>query len=79
MESNIIPLCRVPIGRICEVFSIDTCGSEKRRLIELGLIQGTCIEALHKSPSGDPVAYFIRGAVIALREDSSRTIMVSMK
>ena len=39
-------------------------------------VQGTTIEALQKSPSGDPVAYFIRGAVIALRQEDAQKVMI---
>ena len=34
------------------------------------------VEALHKSPGGDPIAYFIRGAVIALRDEDARKVLV---
>jgi ferrous iron transport protein A len=46
-------------------------------MLDLGLIQGTEIEPLYKSPSGNPIAYQIRGAVIALRSDVSDKILVS--
>jgi ferrous iron transport protein A len=52
-------------------------GSTRRRMLDLGIIDGTEIEALYKSPSGNPVAYLIRGAVIALRSDVSEKIIVS--
>lgn len=42
------------------------------RLLDLGLTEGTRVCCLLKSPSGDPKAYYIRGALIALRcEDAS--------
>lgn len=49
------------------------CKNEvKRRLLDLGLIQGTQITPLFISPSGDPTAFEIRGSVIAIRiEDTS--------
>lgn len=43
---------------------------------DIGLIEGTPVECLQKSPSGDPVAYLIRGAVIALRREDSGRVMV---
>lgn len=46
----------------------------KRRLLDLGLIKGTTIRALYTSPFGDPSAYLIRGAVIALRKDDTKYI-----
>ena len=67
MEQKMIPLSRVPEGRAARVVRLLTTGEMRRRLQDIGLIQGTKIECLQKSPAGDPVAYYIRGAVIALR------------
>lgn len=51
-------------------------GSMRRRLQDMGLIEGTPVLCLMRSPSGDPIAYLIRGAVIALREEDSSKILV---
>ena len=51
-------------------------GSMRRRLQDIGLIEGTSVLCLQRSPSGDPVAYLIRGAVIALREEESSKVLV---
>jgi len=45
-------------------------------MLDLGLISGTDVEALLKSPSGDPVAYRFRGTVIAFREEEASDILV---
>lgn len=58
------------------VKSINCSLDLKRRLSELGLIKGTLIKALFKSPSGDPCAYLIRGTVIALRNDDTKHIII---
>lgn len=64
---------RLPEGSAARVTELLTTGSMRRRLQDIGLIEGTRIECLLRSPAGDPAAYLIRGAVIALRaEDSSR-------
>lgn len=47
-----------------------------RRFQDLGLIEGTLVRCLMKSPLGDPKAYLIRGAVIALRKSDSDTVTV---
>lgn len=48
----------------------------RRRLQDIGLIEGTVVECLGKSPLGDPTAFLIRGAVIALRsEDAGRAVV----
>lgn len=59
-------------GESACVAYLHNTGSMKRRLQDLGLVPGTNVKCLHKSPHGDPVAYCIRGAVIALRcEDAA--------
>ena len=47
-----------------------------RRFQDQGLIEGTLVRCLMKSPLGDPKAYLIRGAVIALRKSDSDTVTV---
>jgi len=49
---------------------------ERRRLQDLGVLPGTVIEAEFASPGGDPVAYRIRGATIALRKEQAAHILV---
>lgn len=73
---NQISLSQLPIGKKANVCNLATDGSVRRRLLDLGVIDGTEIEPLYKSPSGNPVAYLIRGAVIALRSDIADKIMV---
>ena len=63
-------------GQSATVSSLLSTGSMRRRLQDIGLIEGTVVECLQKSPAGDPVAYLIRGAVIALREEDSDQILV---
>lgn len=73
---TIIPLNYLPLGRKAMIKELISDGAIRRRMLDLGLISGTVIEALHRSPSGDPIAYFIRGAVIALRSDEASKILV---
>ena len=63
-------------GQRARVIDILSSGSMCRRLQDIGLIEGTDVQCMQKSPSGDPVAYLIRGAVIALRCEDSRNILV---
>ena len=51
-------------------------GAERRRLFDLGILPGTKITAEFESPSGNPAAYKVRGAVIALRENQAQHIKV---
>lgn len=51
-------------------------GPERRRFLDMGILPGTEIQAELVSPSGDPVAYRIRGALIALRSEQANLIYV---
>lgn len=64
-------------GQSGRVETLYTTGSMRRRLQDLGIIEGTTIECLQKSPSGDPVAYKIRGTVIALRSEDANKIIIA--
>jgi DtxR family Mn-dependent transcriptional regulator len=51
-------------------------GPSRRRLLDLGVVPGTVIRADLSSASGDPMAYRIRGALIALRRVQAHEILV---
>lgn len=51
-------------------------GPARRRLLDLGVVPGTEIVAEFKSAGGDPTAYRIRGALIALRAEQASWIDV---
>jgi DtxR family Mn-dependent transcriptional regulator len=51
-------------------------GSQRRRLLDLGVVPGTEITAEMRSAGGDPRAYRIRGALIALRREQASLILV---
>lgn len=76
MDNKDIPLCSLAIGEKGKVKTIMIDGLMRRRLLDLGLVNNTLVEVLHKSPFGDPIAYFIRGTVIALREEIASQILI---
>lgn len=76
MEEKLIRLNELPIGRKAKVKKLLSEGAVRRRMLDLGLIYDTVVEALQKSPSNDPIAYLIRGAVIAIRFEESSNILV---
>ena len=54
-----------------------TCqGIQRRRLLDLGVVPGTIVRAEFASASRDPVAYDVRGALIALRRGQQRWIRI---
>jgi ferrous iron transport protein A len=48
----------------------------RRRLLDIGLIENTRVECLGRSPGGDPAAFLIRGAVIAVRDQDGRDVLL---
>lgn len=46
-------------------------GPARRRLLDLGVVPGTVVRAQLRSAAGDPVAYDVRGALIALRREQA--------
>lgn len=57
------------IGSDCDI---------RRRLMDIGMVENTKIECVGKSPLGDPSAYLISGAVIAIRAADCANISVEI-
>ena len=72
------PLTSLEPGQEAQVLGLSPRirGAERRRLMDLGLLPGTTIEVEMASAGGDPIAYRIRGAVIALRKSQAQLISV---
>ena len=66
-------------GQRARVVSLSAAcrGAERRRFMDLGILPGTLISAEMSNPSGDPIAYRIRGALIALRKDQANLIQIN--
>lgn len=71
-------LNQLAIGQSASIVSMQLPTSLRRRLFDLGMVKGTQIKALHRSPAGDPVAYSVRGSVIALRGRDTARIWVQI-
>jgi len=71
-------LSTLALGGSAEVagFSPACRGVERRRFLDLGITPGTIIKAELRSPGGDPTAYQIRGALIALRREQAALIEI---
>lgn len=51
-------------------------GVQRRRLLDLGVVPGTRITGELAAASGDPTAYRIRGALVALRREQQRWVRI---
>lgn len=71
-------LCDIKVGDKVIVKEINSDENIKRRLLDIGLVKGTYVECVFKSFFNDPLAYLIRGTVIAIRKDDSKNIRVEL-
>jgi ferrous iron transport protein A len=78
MNVKPIPLSKIPMGTPARVAALACSGAERKRLLDLGVVDGTEIHPLYASPFGNPAAYLVRGAVIALRRDVSDNVLVTL-
>lgn len=75
--NTISTLIDLHTGECGTVRALTTRGAMRRRLLDLGIIPGTVVQTLFQSASGDPTAYLIQGAVIALRRDVAVTVKLN--
>ena len=75
---EILSLDALRPGQAAVVTQLLSRGSMRRRLLDIGLVENTRVECVGRSPGGDPAAYLIRGAVIAIRDDDGRDILVRL-
>lgn len=71
-------LSALALGEVGTVVGISAAcrGAERRRMMDLGILPGTSVRAELQAPSGDPTAYRIRGALIALRRQQAERIQI---
>ena len=74
---SLVSLSSLQPGAVCRLQTMELYGGLRRRLRDLGFLPGSKIACVLKSPSGSPVAYAVKGAVLALRVEECRKIFVS--
>ncbi|NLL19242.1 MAG: ferrous iron transport protein A [Clostridia bacterium] len=72
-------LNKIPIGQVCRIKEVTASGILRRRLLDLGFVPGGSVFIVRRAPLGDPTAYLVRGALIALREEEAATIDCRVK
>ncbi|MCI8624188.1 MAG: ferrous iron transport protein A [Provencibacterium sp.] len=73
---NAIPLNHLVLNQCARVQGLNFAGNERRRLLDLGFREGSIVRPVLASPSGNPMAYQVCGAIVALRACDSRRIAV---
>ena len=73
--ANLIHLKTGETGRVIQI-SREIHGQNRRRLLDLGIVPGSLIKKEMESASGNPSAYRIKGASIALRKEQAQLIHI---
>ena len=67
-------LDKLNAGETCVIHHIEESSHLYRRFLDLGMIPGTKVSCVLDNPLGDPKAYEIRGAVIAIRKKDASQV-----
>ncbi len=74
---SLVPLSTLKQGEKAYVVDLELNGLLRRRVLDLGIVPGTSLQCVGTAPAGDPIAYLVRGTVIALRSEDARSIRVN--
>ncbi len=69
-------LDKLPLNRQGKIVDLRCNGDIRRRMLDLGIIPGTSIIPVLKSPSGDPRAFEVRSTLLAIRDENAREILI---
>lgn len=69
-------LDKLPKGTRAIVQSVNCADNIKNRIYDFGIMKDCVIIPLFKSPFGDPRAYLVKNAVVALRNSDCKKIEV---
>ncbi len=64
-------------GEKVKISSIDISNPSHQRILEIGFTPGQEIEIMSKTVFDDPIAFSVRGALIAMRKKEADCIIVS--
>lgn len=67
-------LDKLPDGSSGIISSVGGRGSQRLRLLELGLTPGTRVTAVRRAPLGEPIQLLARGCCFALRRAQAKQI-----
>jgi ferrous iron transport protein A len=76
-DTDAMTLDQLRPNKTATVIALKSEGADRRRMLDLGILPGTKVEVDMKSPLGDPTAYRIRGAVVALRREQAQLIEIT--
>ena len=63
-------------GESCVIETLNIHGAARRRLMDMGFLPGTKVQCAFRAPSGSPMAFWVKEALIALRRCDCRQVGV---
>ena len=79
MGERICRLASMHPGQRGRIAGLHVAGDIGQRLRDMGFVRGAGIECVYASPFGDPVAYFVKGTLIAVRNGDAENIEVEVE
>lgn len=77
-QTSTIALSDLAVGASGYVVRVELSGLLRRRILDLGMVPGTPIRCVRKSPAGNPIAFAVRGSTIALRAEDAQFIRANV-
>lgn len=71
---DMFPLSELSIGKTCILKEVNLFGTLQRRLWEMGFQKGEAVTCVFAAPSGSPIAFLVKGAIVALRKSDCERI-----
>ncbi len=76
MKTKTEDLSKLPLNKNGIIKSVECDEGIKRRLLDMGLVNGTNIVPILVSPCKDMRAFLVRGSIIAIREEDAKHIKI---
>ncbi|NLO98646.1 MAG: ferrous iron transport protein A [Peptococcaceae bacterium] len=76
MEKNILTLDQIPVNAHGVIMGMNTDNIFKKKLTNMGLVEGTEFKVNGRAPLGDPIEISLRGYKLAIRKNDAKKIMV---
>ena len=71
-------LSDLSVGQTGVMRSVNATGMVRNRLLDLGFLPGTKVTVVRRAPLGDPTAYRVRGAILALRHEDASLVAAEL-
>jgi len=70
-------LSELPVGKKGNIIRITASGHLKKRILEMGLTNGTEIQVKGVAPLGDPIDILVKGYHLSLRKNEAALILIA--